>query len=52
MTVEKAKQIGVCLALVKNATCGKPLRNGKCRKHGENVYRGFKEHHEKLAGGK
>lgn len=52
MSTEKAKAAGVCRALVRNATCGRPLRKGKCRLHGDKIYQSFTEHHRPKGGSK
>jgi hypothetical protein len=52
MTVEKAKAAGVCCALERNATCGRPLRKGKCRVHGDEIHQSFTEHHRPTGGSK
>lgn len=52
MTVEKAKAAGVCCALEHNATCGRPLRKGGCRVHGDKIHQSFTEHHRPTGGSK
>ena len=52
MSVEKAKELGVCCALVGSATCGRPLKKGQCRVHGKKIYASFRAHHQPQDGTK
>jgi hypothetical protein len=42
----------VVVDLERNATCGRPLRKGKCRVHGDEIHQSFTEHHRPTGGSK